>query len=101
MTVPLHWGVVEPGVYRSGFPVAEAFPTLTRLGVRTVINFQDRLPLDYKAYLADQGIQYIHAPVKGNKVHPEEMDWGRVTAALAVVANTSFHPVLVHCEWGA
>ena len=98
-TVPLHWGVVEPGVYRSGFPVAETFPLLSRLGVRTVINFQDRLPLDYKAFLADQGVQYVHAPVKGNKVHHEEMDWGRVSAALALISNTTFHPILVHCAF--
>ena len=87
----------EPRVYRSGFPVAETFPFLARLGVRTVINFQDRLPLDYKAFLAEQRVQYIHAPVKGNKVHPEEMDWGRVSAALALVSDTAFHPILVHC----
>ncbi len=97
LTIPLHWGVVEAGVYRSGFPVAEAFPFLARLRVRTVINFQDRLPLEYKAFLAAQGTQYIHAPVKGNKVHPEEMDWGRVTTALALISNTAFHPILVHC----
>ena len=99
LTLPLHWGVVEAGVYRSGFPVAETFPFLARLGVRTVINFQDRLPLDYKAYLAEQRVQYIHAPVKGNKVHPEEMDWGRVSAALALISDTAFHPILVHCAW--
>ena len=99
LTVPLHWGVVEAGVYRSGFPVAETFPFLARLGVRTVINFQDRLPLDYKCHLAEQRVQYIHAPVKGNKTHPEEMDWGRVSAALALISDTAFHPILVHCAW--
>jgi hypothetical protein len=98
--VPLHWGVVEAGVYRSGFPVAETFPFLARLGVRTVVNLQDRLPLDYKNFLAEQRVQYIHAPVKGNKVHPEEMDWGRVSAALALVSDTAFHPILVHCACG-
>ncbi len=98
LTIPLHWGLVEDGVYRSGFPVPETFPTLKRLGLKTVVNLQDRLPLEYKEFLADNEILYVHAPVKGNKVHPEEMDSGRVSAVLALLSNTSYHPILVHCE---
>jgi len=97
-TFPLHWGLVEDGVYRSGFPVAESFATIRRLGVRTVINLQDRLPLDYKEFLAEESISYIHTPVKGNKVHPEEMDRGHVSAALAIISDSSMHPILIHCE---
>ena len=96
-TLPLHWGLVEEGVFRSGFPVAESFHSIKRLGVRTVINLQDRLPLSYKAFLAAEGISYIHAPVKGNKVHPEEMDRGHVSAALALISDVAMHPILIHC----
>jgi tyrosine-protein phosphatase SIW14 len=99
-TVPQLFGVVEPCVYRSGFPTPEAFPFLRRLGVRTVINLLDRLPPAYRAFLAEQRIGYVHAAVKGNKAHCEEMDRGRAAAALALAMDAALHPVIIHCRSG-
>jgi tyrosine-protein phosphatase SIW14 len=99
-TIPHLFGVVEPCVYRSGFPTPEAFPFLKRLGVRTVINLLDRLPPAYRAFLAEQRIGYVHAAVKGNKAHCEEMDRGRAAAALALAVDAELHPVMIHCRSG-
>jgi tyrosine-protein phosphatase SIW14 len=99
-TMPEQFGVVEAGVYRSAYPTPAMFPFLDRLHLRTVINLLDRLPPEYEAYLASRGVAYVHCAVKGNKAHCEEMDRGKVRAALARILDAGSHPVLVHCRSG-
>jgi tyrosine-protein phosphatase SIW14 len=97
-SVPALFDVVEEGVYRCGFPVPACFPFLRRLGLRTVVNLLDRLPPAYKAFLAEGSIAYVHAAVKGNKAHCEEMDRGTAAAVLALCADAGRHPLLIHCR---
>lgn len=98
--LPEQFGVVEDGVYRGAYPLPASFPFLARLGLRTVVNLLDRREDDYAAFLAAAGVRYVPLPVKGNKVHCEEMDRGRAAEALAVLVDTRCHPVLVHCRSG-
>lgn len=93
-------GVVEPGLYRAGYPKPDTFPFLAKLQLRTVINLLDKLPEDYEAFLREHEIRYVHLPVKGNKVHCEEMDRDRVALALSIIMDAQHHPVLVHCRSG-
>ena len=98
--LPPLFGIVERGVYRCGFPTPESFTMLAALRLKTVVNLLDRVPPEYKAFLAEQRIAYVHAAVKGNKVHCEEMDRGVVAAVLAILVDTASHPVLIHCRSG-
>ena len=96
--MPEQFGIVEHGLYRCAFPTPEMYSFLRRLRVRTVINLLDKFPTEYEAFVLGEGIQYLHAAVKGNKAHPEEMDRGKVRRALSVIMDARSHPVLVHCR---
>lgn len=98
--MPPLFGCVESGVFRCGFPSSPCFPFLERLHLKTVINLLDRLPDEYATWLQEQGITYVHCPVKGNKLHCEEMDCARVRVALSLLMDKRRHPLLLHCRSG-
>lgn len=37
---PINFGYVESGVYRSGYPNANSFPFLQKLGIKTIVYIQ-------------------------------------------------------------
>lgn len=36
---PINFGYVESGVYRSGYPNANSFPFLQKLGIKTIVYY--------------------------------------------------------------
>ena len=100
LNLPSGFGLVAPGVFRCDFPLPAVFPILSRLRLRTVVNMLDRLPPAYAAFLQEQGVDYVHVPVKGNKERDDEMQTDRVAHVLALVADERCHPLLLHCRSG-
>jgi tyrosine-protein phosphatase SIW14 len=73
---------------------------LTQLGIRTVVNLLDQFPDAYKAFLDAQDVRYVHCPVRGNKVTPEDMSRTAANQVLKVLNTPALHPVLLHCRSG-
>jgi len=98
--MPAHFGIVEPGVYRSAFPAPDSYPFLERLQLKTIVNFLSRLPIEYDRFIRSREIGYHHLTVKGNKEHCEEMSRHKVNKAIGLMLDTRAHPLLMHCRSG-
>jgi len=89
---------VNERVYRGGQPLPEAWPSLAKLGVKTVIDLrrEDEHSTAAEAdAVAAAGMKYINVPMKG-VVAPTDEQVAKVLAALS-----SDEPVFIHCKRGA
>jgi uncharacterized protein (TIGR01244 family) len=89
---------VNDHVYRGGQPSADAWPSLAKMGVKTVIDLrrEDEHSTAAEAQaVAAAGMKYINVPMKG-VVAPDAEQVAKVLAAL-----NSEEPVFVHCKRGA
>jgi len=89
---------VNERVYRGGQPLPEAWPSLAKLGVKTVIDLrrEDEHSTAAEAEaVAAAGMKYINVPMKG-VVAPSDEQVAKVLAALS-----SDEPVFIHCKRGA
>lgn len=99
-TMPANFGVVEPNVYRCAFPAPDAYPFLTHLRLKTIINLLPREPQVYLDFAQRNGIRYLHAAVKGNKATCEDMDREKVRVALGTMMDPANYPLIIHCRSG-
>ena len=89
---------VNDHVYRGGQPEPEAWPVLSKMGVKTVIDLrrEDEHSTTAEAQaVAAAGMKYINVPMKG-VVAPTDEQMARILLAL-----DSQEPVFVHCKRGA
>lgn len=89
---------VNQHVYRGGQPGSEAWQSLAKMGVKTVIDLrrEDEHSTATEAQeVASAGMSYVNVPMKG-VVAPTNEQIGKVLALL----NTK-EPVFVHCKRGA
>jgi tyrosine-protein phosphatase SIW14 len=89
---------VNDHVFRGGQPAAEAWPSLARLGVKTVIDLrredEHSTAVEGQA-VAAAGMNYFNVPMKG-VVAPTNEQIAKVLELL-----NSQEPVFVHCKRGA
>lgn len=94
MIPPENFCMVEPGIYRSGFPVKKNFSFLQRLGLRTILYL---CPEDYPAsnlsFLTANHIQLLQYGVAGNKEPFLEIPHEIISEALVQVMDQRNHPV--------
>jgi len=90
---------VAPGIYRSGLISEEAAPHLKELGVKTVINFDNKEKRARKeiANLELSGIYTIWIPWSGW----EEPEDRHMDTFLALMKTESLKPILIHCKKGS
>jgi len=89
---------VEDHVYRGGQPSAEAWPSLARLGVKTVIDLrrEDEHSTAAEAQaVSAAGMKYVNVPMKG-VVAPTNQ---QIITVLQLL--NSGEPVFVHCKRGS
>ena len=89
---------VDDHVYRGGQPSAEAWPSLARLGVKTVIDLrrEDEHSTAAEAQaVSAAGMKYVNVPMKG-VVAPANQ---QITTVLQLL--NSGDPVFVHCHRGS
>ncbi|KAL1921495.1 uncharacterized protein VTP21DRAFT_11211 [Calcarisporiella thermophila] len=98
---PLNFAMVAPGVYRSGYPNKQNFPFLRKLKLRTVMYLaaQDYTP-EMKQFVEEEGIQFFHYRVDGNKEPFVEINQTDIANALVKLLDRRNHPVLIHCDKG-
>ena len=89
---------VNDHVYRGGQPSPEAWPTLAKMGIKTVIDLrrEDEHSTAAEAQaVAAAGMRYVNVPMKGI-VAPTNEQVAKVLALL-----NSNEPVFVHCKRGS
>jgi len=89
---------VNDHVFRGGQPAADAWPSLAKLGVKTVIDLrrEDEHSTAAEAQaVAAAGMKYLNVPMKG-VVAPTNEQIAKVLELL-----NSQEPVFVHCKRGA
>lgn len=98
---PLNFAIVEPGIYRSGFPNKRNFEYLKRLDLKSVIYLcsDDLLP-ENVTFLNDNNINFIHIKSKGNKEPFVRINSKDIQLGLSYILDTRNHPILIHCNRG-
>ncbi len=90
---------VNENVYRGGQPSADGWPSLAKLGVKTVIDLRrpdEHSTAEEARAVEAAGMKYVNVPMKG-VVAPSE---DQVTKVLTLLLNSP-DPVFVHCKRGA
>lgn len=98
---PLGFACVQPGIFRSAYPVPSSMPFLEQLGIKTFICL---CPGDIKADLVkcakDSNINLLSFDIKVNQEPFAVMDDQQVSLALDAALRTELQPVLIFCVTG-
>ncbi|MGZ3650050.1 MAG: fused DSP-PTPase phosphatase/NAD kinase-like protein [Bdellovibrionota bacterium] len=88
----------EDGLYRGGSPGDAGIAYLKSLGVKTILNLDDRAAENAaeKTAAAAAGIREISVPMSGFWAPKDR----RVDRALAALENSKLRPIFVHCQHG-
>jgi tyrosine-protein phosphatase SIW14 len=89
---------VDEHVYRGGQPEPQAWPSLAKLGVKTVIDLRredEHSTAEEARAVAAAGMNYVNVPMNG-VVAPSNEQIAKVVALLK-----SQEPVFVHCKRGS
>jgi len=98
---PINFGLVCPGVYRSGFPGRHNLTFLQRLGLRSVIRLAEgEYAPEVAAWLKEQGIVVWDCAMITNQEPFVVMDTETLHNALDAALTSALRPVLVHCLRG-
>lgn len=88
---------VNEHIYRSAQPSREGLQALPQLGIKTVIDLRGSNERSGEAQLLESmGIKYVNIPMPPLGAPSLES----VKQALALLADASAWPILVHCEHG-
>ncbi|KAG8048526.1 hypothetical protein GUJ93_ZPchr0009g2027 [Zizania palustris] len=86
---PSNFGVVDKGVYRSGFPDAASFGFLRSLGFRSVAYMcREPYPEANAEFLKAEGIRMFHFGIEGNKDPHVSIPVDAIMGALRVLLGT-------------
>ncbi|KAL2919628.1 tyrosine-protein phosphatase siw14 [Polyrhizophydium stewartii] len=98
---PLNFAMVEPGVYRSGYPNKKNFPFLKKLGLKSVMYIcEDDYTDENLRFWDETGVRVFHVRVAGNKEPFGEIDEADIADALSKVLSVDNQPILLHCNKG-
>lgn len=94
-----NFGVIEPGLYRSGYPQAENYPFIKSLNIKTIVTLVSKeLPEGYQSFIDENGITHRIFDMAGTKKQAISLDM--MQEILEVVTNSDNYPLLIHCNHG-
>jgi tyrosine-protein phosphatase SIW14 len=91
---------VNEHVYRGAQPSEEGFASLSKLGIKTVIDLRElgeHSQADEKRIVEAGGMRYVSIPMKGMTTPTNE----QVSRVISLLESASEGPVFVHCKRGA
>ncbi|KAK4259072.1 hypothetical protein QN277_005446 [Acacia crassicarpa] len=98
---PLNFGMVDYGIFRSGFPDSASFGFLKTLRLRSIIClFPDEYPEANLEFLKANGIRLYQFGIDGSKVPSTNVAEDTIREALKVILDVGNHPLLIHCKRG-
>ncbi|KAH7040225.1 protein-tyrosine phosphatase, partial [Microdochium trichocladiopsis] len=96
---PINFGVIEPGLYRSGYPQAQDYPFIKSLNIKTIVTLVSKeMPEGYQSFMDANGISHKVFDMAGTKKQVIDLDM--MQAILEVVADNNNYPLLIHCNHG-
>ena len=96
---PINFGVVIPGIYRSGYPEASDFPFIQSLKLKTIVTLVNKdMPDGYQQFMDKNGITHRVFDMAGTK--KEVIPLSLMRSIATVVLNRENHPLLIHCNHG-
>ena len=100
-TPPLNFAMVEPGIYRSGYPNPRNFSYLRGLRLKTIVYLgAEQYRTDNTKFADEEGIKVLHIPLPGNVEPLVSAPRELLHQAVAALLDQAHHPVLVHCNKG-
>ncbi|KAG5921492.1 hypothetical protein E4U53_003789 [Claviceps sorghi] len=98
--LPVNFGLVVPGVYRSSYPKPEDYHFLGGLKLKTVVTLVKREEVDHDlvAFVNANGINQVVFNMKGTK--KEAIPISTMRPILELLLDRSNYPLLVHCNHG-
>jgi tyrosine-protein phosphatase SIW14 len=99
LTQPINFGVVAPGLYRSGYPQAQDYTFIKGLKLKTIVTLVAKeAPDGYHKFMEASGITHHIFDMAGTKKMeiPVEM----MKSIYGIVANRENWPLLAHCNHG-
>jgi protein tyrosine phosphatase (PTP) superfamily phosphohydrolase (DUF442 family) len=87
---------VNDRIYRGALPAGDGWTSLSKLGVKIVIDLREGSSKEEQHAVEAVGMHYVSVPLAGVGAPPTE----KITKVLALLNNSS-DPVFVHCRRGA
>jgi len=98
---PLNFGMVAPGVYRSGYPNSKNFPFMKKLRFKSIVYLCPEAYLDpNQEFVAAENIRVFQFHIEGNLEPLVEISQTVMNEALSHIVDQRNYPILVHCQKG-
>ncbi|KAL7591803.1 tyrosine-protein phosphatase DSP1 [Lactuca sativa] len=98
---PFNFGVVDDGIFRSGFPDTTNLSFLKTLGLRSIIYLcPEPYPEENLEFLNANAIQLHQFGIQKSKNPIMEIQEIKICDALKVLMDPKNRPVLIHCKRG-
>ncbi|WOL11505.1 hypothetical protein Cni_G20268 [Canna indica] len=98
---PLNFGVVDRGIYRSGFPTSDNLSFLDALNLRSIVYLcPEPYPEVNAEFVKSRGIRLFQFQIEGSRESFVSVSNHTIMGALGVLLDTRNHPVLIHCKRG-
>ncbi|PYH95160.1 hypothetical protein BO71DRAFT_418812 [Aspergillus ellipticus CBS 707.79] len=99
--LPVNFGEVVKGIYRSAFPQPWNLAALKKLGLKTIITLVDEpFTPNHVSFMKENGIAHHRIAVQANKEPDIKVPDSVMCRILELLLDKSNHPVLVHCNKG-
>lgn len=96
---PINFGMVLPGLYRSGYPQATDFSFMKSLKLKTIVTLVSKdMPDGYQQFMDENRITHRVFDMAGTK--KEDIPLSMMKSITSVVMNRDNYPLLVHCNQG-
>ncbi|KAI0143043.1 tyrosine phosphatase family-domain-containing protein [Xylariaceae sp. FL1272] len=96
---PVNFSQVNPGLYRSGYPVTADYPFIETLKLKTIVTLVSKdLPDGYQEFISANKITHKVFDMAGTK--KEEIPAELMRSIMAVVSKEENYPLLIHCNQG-
>ncbi|KAG6507574.1 hypothetical protein ZIOFF_032924 [Zingiber officinale] len=98
---PCNFGVVEHGIYRSGFPMPANVRFLKTLSLRSIVCLcSEQYSEEVTEFAKSDRIRLFQFGVGGTRETLSTVTNDIITGALAVILDIRNHPILIHCKRG-
>ncbi|WOL04194.1 putative tyrosine-protein phosphatase [Canna indica] len=98
---PPNFGMVDTGIYRSGFPTPANFRFLEELNLRSIVYLcPEPYPDDNMEFVRTHEIRMFHFGIEGSKEPSASISEDAIMGALRVLLDVRNHPILIHCKRG-
>lgn len=98
---PENFALLEPGIYRSSFPMKRNFSFMRRLKLKSILTLiLEDYPQANSDFNKENGITLLRFGLEGNKEPFRSMPLDTTTEALKAVIDPRNHPIMIHCNEG-